>query len=147
MSMLYHFFKKKKIDFQEDFFKYASVWWDKIAYKKGILKECIRSCFLHGSIFCLGICMSVSKPSICFWKWLLQLSGEISCLFTTLIWQVIERVHIAYSSWFSWMYQSLLRFGIGGLSFFPKVTATIISKRFYEIGYKNLLLNIIENKK
>ena len=32
------------------------------------MKECIRSYILHGSIFCLGICMSVSKPSICFWK-------------------------------------------------------------------------------
>ena len=36
----------------------------KIAYKKSILKECIRSYFLHGSIFCLGIYMSVSKPSM-----------------------------------------------------------------------------------
>ena len=36
--------------------------------KKSILKECIQSYFLHGSISCLGIYMSVSKPSICFWK-------------------------------------------------------------------------------
>ena len=38
---------------------------------KGILKECIRSYFLHGSMFCLGIYMSVSKQSICFCKWVI----------------------------------------------------------------------------
>ena len=45
---------------------------NKIVYKKGILKECIRSYFLQGSIFYLGIHMSVSKPSICFWKWVIS---------------------------------------------------------------------------
>ena len=30
--------------------------------------EHILSYFLHGSIFCLGIYIPVSKPSICFWK-------------------------------------------------------------------------------
>ena len=38
----------------------------KIVYKNILLKECIRGYFLHGSIFCVGIYMSVSKPSICF---------------------------------------------------------------------------------
>ena len=37
-----------------------------------ILKECIRGYFLYGSIFCLGIYMFVSKPSICFWKWVIS---------------------------------------------------------------------------
>ena len=90
--------------------------------------------FLHGSIFCLGIYMSVSKPSICFWKF--QISEGTSCLFTTLILQVIERVHVVYSSWFSWRYGSLLRFGIAGPRFFPSVAATMTSKRFCEIAYK-----------
>ena len=40
----------------------------KKVYRKSTWKEFIRSYFLHGSIFCLGIYMSVSKPSICFWK-------------------------------------------------------------------------------
>ena len=75
--------------------------------KKSILKECIQSYFLHGSISCLGIYMSVSKPSICFWKSLFQISEGTSCLFTTWIWQFIERVHVVYSSWFSWRYGPL----------------------------------------
>ena len=54
----------------------------------------MRSYFLHGGIFCLEIYMSVSKPSICFWK-RVQLSGVTSCLFTTLVWQVIERVYVS----------------------------------------------------
>ena len=57
---------------------------------------------------------------------LFQLSGGTSCLFITLISQVIERVHVAYSSWFFWRYESLLRFGIGELRFVPRVAATMI---------------------
>ena len=55
----------------------------KIVYKKSILKKCIRNYFLHVSIFCLGIYMSVSKPLIFFENGLFQLSGGVSCLFTT----------------------------------------------------------------
>ena len=70
--LCYAFFKKKSMDFQENFSEYVSVWLDKIVYKKSILIECIRSCFLHGSIFSLRIYMAVSKPSICFWKWFIS---------------------------------------------------------------------------
>ena len=37
------------------------------------MKECIRIYFLHGSIFCLGIYMSLIKPSIWFWKWVISI--------------------------------------------------------------------------
>ena len=49
---------------------------------------------------------------------LFQLSGGISWLFTTAIWQAIERVHVVYDSSFSWRHESSLRFGIGGPRFF-----------------------------
>ena len=59
----------KKIDrFPRKLFKIGICLVDKIVHKKGILKECIRSYFLHGRIFCLAIYMSVSKPSKYFWK-------------------------------------------------------------------------------
>ena len=41
----------------------------------------------------------------------------------------------------------LLRFGIGGSRFFPRIAATMISKRFCEIAYKSVLLNVMENMK
>ena len=70
----------------------------KIVYKNILLKECIRGYLLHGSIFCVGIYMSVSKPSICFWKRVIS-SGRTSCLFTISIWQVKERVHVVNGSY------------------------------------------------
>ena len=41
---------------------------------KYILKEYIRSHFLHESIFFLGSYMSVSKPLICFWKQVISIN-------------------------------------------------------------------------
>ena len=72
MSVLCNFLKKigrypKKIIYMcICLVRQNSIW-------KGILKECIQSYFLHGSIFCLRIYMSVSKPSICFWKWVISI--------------------------------------------------------------------------
>ena len=43
--------------------------------------------------------------------------------------------------------ESLLRFGIRGPRFFPRVAVTMITKRFCEIGYNSVLLNVIENIK
>ena len=57
-----------------------------------------------------------------------------------------ERVHVVYSSWFSWRYESLPRFGIEG-HIFPKGCCHHDLKAFCEIGYKSVLLNIIENMK
>ena len=58
-----------------------------------------------------------------------------------------HRVHVVYSSWFSWRYGSLLLFGIGGPRFFPRVAATMISKRFCEIAYKSVLVNVMGSMK
>ena len=38
--------------------------------------------------------------------------------------------HRKSASWSSWRYESLLRFGIGGLRFFPRFVDTMISKHF-----------------
>ena len=80
----------------------------------------MQSYLLHETTFSLGIYMSVSKPSMCFWKQVISIKwsgSETSCLFTTLIWLVIERVHVVYGSCFSWRYESLPRFGIGDPGF------------------------------
>ena len=71
--------------------------------------------------------MSVSKPLICFFS---------SCLFTKFILQVIERVYVVYSSWFSWRLESLVRFDNEGPRFFSRIAATMISKRFVKLGVK-----------
>ena len=114
----------------------------KIVYKKSISKTCIRSYSLLGSIFCLGIYMPVSKPSICFWKQVISNKWWEKLIFTTSVWQVIEKVHVVYGSWFSWKYEPLLSVGIGG----PRVFARDL-KAFCETGYNSVLLNIIENMK
>ena len=88
---------------------------------------------MYTKLFCTWEYILLSHQYV-FKYGLFQLSGGTSCLFTTLIWQVIERVHVVYSSWFSWRYESLPRFGIGGPRFFPRVAATMISKRFVKLG-------------
>ena len=90
--------------------------------------------FLHGSIFCLGIYMSVSMPSLWFWKRLISTTWKNKYLFTTSIWQAIERVHVVYGSWFPWRQQSLLYFGIGGPRLFSRIAATTILKHFVKLG-------------
>ena len=113
-----------------------SVWWDKIVYKKSILKDCIQSYFLHGSIFCLGICMSVSKPSICFGKRVIWIEWR-NKLFIHNINLTSHRKSACCLQLLVFLeYESLLRFGIGGPKFFPRVAATMISKRFVKLGIK-----------
>ena len=73
------------------------------------MKECIRSYFLHRSTFCLG------------------------CLFTTSIWQAIESACYLRLLVFLEI-ESLLRSGIAGPRFFPRVIATMISKCFVKLG-------------
>ena len=90
--------------------------------------------FLHGSIFCLDIYI----PKVChhygFENELFQLRGKTSYLFTTSIWQAIERVHVVYGSWFPWRQHSFLYFGIGGLRLFSRIAATTILKHFVKLG-------------
>ena len=100
-----------------------------------------RSYSLHGCIFCLGIDMSASKPSICFWKQAISVTWWNKLLFVTSIWQVIERVHVVYGSWFSRRYEPSPSFGIWGPRVFPRVSATMISKVFCQTGYNSVFLN------
>ena len=74
--------------------------------------------------------MSVNKPS----KRVFSVNWRNKLLFTTSVSQVIERVHVIYRSWFSWRYDSLLRFGIAGPRFFLRVHGTMISNCFVKLG-------------
>ena len=112
-----------------------------------MLKECIRSCSLRGSIFCLGIYMSVSKPSICFWKQVISikwrnkllihninLTGhrKSACCLRLL---VFLEIWVIAQCWY-WRSQSFL-----------KGYCHHDLKAFCETGYNSVLLNIIENMK
>ena len=66
---------------------------------------------------------------------LFQLNERTSCLFTTSIWQVIDRVHVVYVPWFSWTPTSSLCLGIGGPRFFPRVATTMTSKGFMKVSW------------
>ena len=92
----------------------------------------ILSYFLHESIFFLGIDMSVSKLSIRFRKRVISTKWGTSCLFTTSIWQILQRVHIVDGLWFSWRHDAL--FWHWSFRFFPRVAATMISKSFVKLS-------------
>ena len=82
--MLYHF--KKKIDrFPKNIFKYVSFWYDKIVYKKSILKSVYEVIFYMGVYFSsASICLLVNHQ-YAFENGLFQLTGGTNCLFATLI--------------------------------------------------------------
>ena len=116
-------------------------------YKRGILKECIGSYFLHGSIFCLGIYMSVSKPSICFWKRVISIKWRNKLL--------IHNINLAGHRKSACCLQLLVFLEIWVIApfwhwrtqAFPKGCCHHDLKAFCEIWYKSVLLNIIENMK
>ena len=142
------FFKKKSIDFQENSLnRYLFGKTIKIVYKKSIFKGCIRNYFLHGNIFCRGIYIFVSNPSICFWKrfistrWRnklllhnINLTGHRkSACFLQLL--VFLQIWVIAPFW-NWKSQVFLK-GCWYHDF----------KAFCETGYNSVLLNIIENVK
>ena len=43
-------------------------------------------------------------------------------------------IHVVCGSWFSWRYELLVCFDIGGPRIFPTVAATMISKRLVKLG-------------
>ena len=139
--------KKKSIDFQENFFKWVSVWKYKIVYKKCTLKECIRSYFLHGSIFYFGIYMFVSKPSICYWKRAISIKWRKKLL--------IHNINLTGNRKSAYCLQLLVFLKIWVIAPFWHWRTQVFSKScchhdlkaFCEIGYKNELLNIIKNMK
>ena len=96
--------------------------------------EYILSYFLHGSILCLGIYMSVRKPSICCLKRIISAEWRNKLLIDNINLTVIGRVHVVYDSCFSQRHESSLYFGIGGPRIFPRVVATMISKHFVNLG-------------
>ena len=99
--------------------------------------ECILSCFLHGSILCFGIYMSVIKPWICFSNGFFQLSGGTSCLFNA----CCLRLLVFLETWVVapfWHWRSLV---------FPKGCCHYDLKAFCISGHNNLVKNIIENMK
>ena len=121
-------------------------------YKKGILKERIRSYFLHGSIFCLRIYMSVSKPSICwllvgYWKWAISIKWRNKLL--------IHNINLTGHRKSACCLQLLVFLKIWVIAPFWHWRTQDFSKgcshhdfiAFCEIGYKSVLLNIIKNIK
>ena len=119
----------------------------KIVYKKSILKGCIWSYFLHGSIFCLGIYMFVSNPSICFWKRFISTKWRNKLLIHNInltshrksacCLQVLVFLEIwVIAPFWNWKFQVFLK-GCWYHDF----------KACCETGYNSVLLNIIENGK
>ena len=109
--------------------------------------EHILSYFLHGSILCLGIYMSVSKPSICFSKRVISAKWRNKLLIHNINLTVHRksayclRLLIFLETWvitplWHWRYQV-----------FPKCHCHHHLKAFYECGHNNLFKNIIENMK
>ena len=105
----------------------------KIVHKIEYIKRVYTKLFFTWEyIFCLGICMSVSKPSICFWKRVISVKWMNKLLIHNI--NLTTWLHVVYSPWFSLRYETLLPFGIGGPRFFPRAAATMISKRFVKLG-------------
>ena len=109
----------------------------KVVYKKCVLKECIRSYFLNGSIFCLSIYVSVSKPSICVWKQIISVKWR-NKLRINMLW--INNINFDRSEKGCMLPTALGFLGdighcfVGGPRIFPRVAATMISKRFVKLG-------------
>ena len=96
--------------------------------------EYILSYFLHDSLLCLDIYMSVIKPSICFSKLIISDKWRNKLLIHNINLTVHRRVHVVYDSWFSWRHGSTLCFGIEGPRFFSRVVVTMISKHFVNLS-------------
>ena len=125
----------------------VSAWQEKIVYKKPILKECVGSHSLDRSIFRVGIYMSVSKPSICFWIQVMSVKGRKKLLF--------HNINLAGHRKSACCLQLLIFLEIWvnfpfwhcRTQVFPKSYCHHDLKKFCEIEDKTILLNIIENRK
>ena len=74
--------------------------------------EHILSYFLHGSIFCLGIYIPVSKPSICFWKRVISAKWRNKLLIYNIVFK-----SIIYPS-----FDRVLKHGMVNLKMFRKLS-------------------------
>ena len=131
MSMLYHLF-------------FLNWWMSK--------KISLNRYLFFTSIFCLGIYMSVSKPSICFWKQVISIKWRNKFLIHNISLAGhrkstycvhIERVQLLVflEIWVIarfWYWKSLD---------LPKSCCHYDLKAFCGTGYDSVLLNIIENTK
>ena len=119
----------------------------KIVYRKSTWKEFTRSYFLHGSIFCLGIYMSVSKPSINFWKWVISIKWRNKLL--------IYNINLTGHRKSACCLKLLVFLEIWVIAPFQHWRFQVFSKdcfhhdlkAFCETGYNSVVLNIIESMK
>ena len=109
--------------------------------------EYILSYFLHGSILCLGIYMSVRKPSICCLKRIISAEWRNKLLIDNINLTVHRksacclRFLLFLETWviaLFWHWRS---------QDFPKGRCHHDLKAFCESGHNNLFKNIIENMK
>ena len=100
--------------------------------------------FSHASIFCRGIYMSVSKLSICFWKWVISFKWRNKLL--------IYNINMTGHRKSACCLQLLIFLEIWVIAPFWHWRTQVFAKgcchhdleAFCEIGYKSVLLNIIE---
>ena len=108
------------------------------------MQECIRRYFLQGNIFCLSIHMSVSKPSICFWKLVISIKWRNKLL--------IHKINLTGHRKTACWLQLLLFLEIWVIAPFwhwrsqdlPKGCCHHDLKAFCETGYNSVVLNITE---
>ena len=119
-------------------------WVEKLSvyYVSFYLKLRVTNSHARG-IFLLDIYMSVNNQYV-FEKGSFLLSGGTSCLFTKLIWQVIEEGMLFTVLGFSGdreSHRSVLALKISG---FPKGCCHHDLKTFFETGYNSLLLENVK---
>ena len=97
--------------------------------------EYVLSHFLHGSIFCLGIYMSISMPSIYFWKRVISAKWRSELLIHNIS-------SIGHGKSFPGD-TSIAPFWHRGPRLFPRVTTTKGLKTFCEFRYMIIYLRIL----
>ena len=107
----------------------------------------MRSYFLHGTIFHLSICMSVSKSSACFWKRAISIKQRNKLL--------IHNINLTGHRKSAWCLQLLVFLEIWIIASFWLCKTQVFAKgcchhdlkASCETGYKSVLLNIIKKYK
>ena len=97
------------------------------------------------NIFCLGIYMSVTKPSTRFWKRLISTKWRNKLLIHNINLAVHRKSECRLRLLVSWRHEPMPCFGIGGPRLFLRVSATMISNCFVKLGIKvyfNILCKI-----
>ena len=97
--------------------------------------EYILSYFLHGNILCLGIYMSVIKPSICFSKLVTSVKWRNKLLIQNIN-LTVYRKNACCLGLLVFMETRVFApfWHCGGSWFFPKVIANMVSNQFMNLG-------------